>query len=333
MEKKYQVFISSTYTDLIEERREVMEVLLQMNCFPVGMEYFNASDESQWEIIKKLIDDCDYYILIVAGRYGSVDKNTGKSYTQMEFDYAVSQGKTVLRFVHDKLDELKACNVESTDEGKRKLDTFRADVMKKYCKMWNTTKDLKAQVVLALSNQFNTNPQVGWIKANQTSSDEANKEILRLRQEIDSLKSKISNFEENAPQGTELLAQGEDLYSIHFDCEDVNYNEYENITQQFSWNQIFGYLAPYMVVECVEHALENHFKEFVAIHMDPNFKRVQRIKNQHFQEIKIQFIALGLIQESKRKKSASNSLIYWSLTPYGHRVLMQLKAIKKKRIE
>lgn len=52
MEKKYQVFISSTYKDLIEERRLVMEALLQMNCFPVGMEYFNASDDSQWEIIK-----------------------------------------------------------------------------------------------------------------------------------------------------------------------------------------------------------------------------------------------------------------------------------------
>lgn len=39
MEKKYQVFVSSTYEDLQEERKKVMEALLQMNCFPVGMEY------------------------------------------------------------------------------------------------------------------------------------------------------------------------------------------------------------------------------------------------------------------------------------------------------
>ena len=59
MEKKYQVFVSSTYEDLQEERKKVMEALLQMNCFPVGMEYFNASDSSQWEVIKSLIRECD----------------------------------------------------------------------------------------------------------------------------------------------------------------------------------------------------------------------------------------------------------------------------------
>lgn len=85
MEKKYQVFVSSTYEDLQEERKKVMEVLLQMNCFPVGMEYFNASDSSQWEVIKSLIRECDYYVLIVAGRYGSIEEESGKSYTQKEF--------------------------------------------------------------------------------------------------------------------------------------------------------------------------------------------------------------------------------------------------------
>lgn len=79
MGKKYQVFVSSTYEDLIPERKQVMKALLQMDCFPVGMEYFNAADESQWEIIKKLIDECDYYVLIVAGMYGTIDEK--------EYDY------------------------------------------------------------------------------------------------------------------------------------------------------------------------------------------------------------------------------------------------------
>ena len=38
MEKKYSVFVSSTYTDLQEERKKVIDALLQMNCFPIGME-------------------------------------------------------------------------------------------------------------------------------------------------------------------------------------------------------------------------------------------------------------------------------------------------------
>lgn len=66
MEKKYQVFVSSTYQDLIEERQKVIEALLGKNCFPVGMEYFPAANDDQFTVIKKLIDRCDYYILIIA---------------------------------------------------------------------------------------------------------------------------------------------------------------------------------------------------------------------------------------------------------------------------
>lgn len=50
MEKKYQVFISSTYKDLIEARSKVRDAILSMMHFPVGMEMFNAADEEQWEI-------------------------------------------------------------------------------------------------------------------------------------------------------------------------------------------------------------------------------------------------------------------------------------------
>jgi len=42
MEKRYQVFVSSTFEDLREERAEVMRVLLQLNCIPSGMELFPA---------------------------------------------------------------------------------------------------------------------------------------------------------------------------------------------------------------------------------------------------------------------------------------------------
>ena len=51
MDKKYQIFISSTYEDLKEERKKVIEAILTMNHFPVGMEMFSAADEEQWEII------------------------------------------------------------------------------------------------------------------------------------------------------------------------------------------------------------------------------------------------------------------------------------------
>ncbi|MCX6381232.1 MAG: DUF4062 domain-containing protein, partial [Armatimonadetes bacterium] len=59
MDKRYQVFVSSTYQDLQEERQEVMHALLELDCIPSGMELFPAADEAQWSLIKKVIDDCD----------------------------------------------------------------------------------------------------------------------------------------------------------------------------------------------------------------------------------------------------------------------------------
>jgi hypothetical protein len=40
MDKRYQVFVSSTYEGLHEERREVMQSLLALDCIPTGMELF-----------------------------------------------------------------------------------------------------------------------------------------------------------------------------------------------------------------------------------------------------------------------------------------------------
>ncbi len=75
IKKKYQVFISSTYSDLIDERAAATQCLLDNNCIPVGMEQFPASDMSQMDYIKRMLDDCDYYILILGGRYGSLDRD------------------------------------------------------------------------------------------------------------------------------------------------------------------------------------------------------------------------------------------------------------------
>jgi hypothetical protein len=87
MDIRYQVFISSTFADLKDERGAIFQTLMEMDCIPAGMELFPAMDEEQWHFIKRIIDDCDYYILVIGGRYGSMSKE-GVSYTEMEYDYA-----------------------------------------------------------------------------------------------------------------------------------------------------------------------------------------------------------------------------------------------------
>ena len=99
MKKKLQIFISSTYTDLIPERQACVESVLRAGHIPAGMELFSAGSETQLEIIKRWIDDSDIYMLLLGGRYGSLETKTGLSYTEIEYNYAIESGKPFFAIV------------------------------------------------------------------------------------------------------------------------------------------------------------------------------------------------------------------------------------------
>jgi hypothetical protein len=151
MDKRYQVFVSSTYTDLKDERRSIIQVLLEMDCIPSGMELFPAADEEQFEFIKKIIDDCDYYLLIIGGRYGSTAPD-GVSYTEKEYDYARSLGLKVLAFIHEKPDDIPLGKSELDAELRGRLAAFRQKAAAgKLAKFWSDAKDLPRLVQTSLS--------------------------------------------------------------------------------------------------------------------------------------------------------------------------------------
>ena len=79
MNKKLQIFVSSTFTDLIEERQAAVEAILDAGHIPAGMELFKAG-KSQMYTIRKWIDESDVYMLILGGRYGSIEEESGLSY-------------------------------------------------------------------------------------------------------------------------------------------------------------------------------------------------------------------------------------------------------------
>ena len=131
MERKYQIFVSSTYEDLKDERKEVVQAILKCNCIPAGMELWPASSKSQWEIIKSVIDESDYYLLIIAGKYGSegMDDDGKKiGYTEMEFDYAMKTGKPIIALIHKNPESLPAKHYESS-KIKKKGDEWKTNTL------------------------------------------------------------------------------------------------------------------------------------------------------------------------------------------------------------
>ena len=167
MDKRYQVFVSSTYADLVEERRHVIQTLLRMDCIPSGMELFPAADEEQWQFIRRVIDDCDYYILIIGGRYGSVTAE-GVSYTEKEYDYAVERGLKVLAYVHSAPDDIPVSKSDISLELRSRLAAFRNRVKTgRLINFWQDAKELPGLVAVSLSKTIKANPAVGWVRANQ----------------------------------------------------------------------------------------------------------------------------------------------------------------------
>lgn len=171
MKKKYQVFISSTYEDLKEERAAVTQCLLDNNCIPVGMEQFPASNMSQMEYIEKMLDDCDYYILIIGGRYGSLDDD-GVGYTEKEYNYAQQKGIPVMAFVNLHPEKLPNEKCEHANIEKFKAFRDRVRNAKKLVKGYSDIGDLKANVVTAVNAAIREYPGIGWVRATDLLQEE-----------------------------------------------------------------------------------------------------------------------------------------------------------------
>lgn len=343
MDKIYQVFVSSTYIDLQEERAEVMQALLELDCFPAGMELFPASNEDQWSLIKRVIDNCDYYILIIGGRYGSVDED-GMSYTEKEYRYALSQGKPIIAFLHKNPENIISKNTELTTEGREKLKQFRALAENKLVKYWENPAELGSIVSRSMINLIKQFPSDGWVRSNSLATESAMREILELRRENEELKQKLKLTAVSAPPETADLCQGDDIIDVTLTYNAYSSNSYNakylHHNVQTTWNSIFSVMSPHMTIECtennmkkviVDHLFSLAAEELLEIKTEKKYREISNIDilNEDFQKIKIQFKALGLIVISSKNHSVTDKNKYWSLTDYGDYIMTQLIAKRK----
>ena len=336
MDKRYQVFVSSTYEDLQEERKEVMQALLELDCIPAGMELFPASNEDQWTLIKRVIDDCDYYLLIIGGRYGSTNEE-GKSYTQMEFEYALTTGKPVISFIRKNPETIPSGKCEKTEEGKKKLEEFKELAKKKIIRTWETPVELGSVVSRSMIKLIKQFPAEGWVKAGSIVDTESAKEIARLQKENRELLLKLQTVETTAPRGAEDLAQGTDLFDIHCTYT-VAGDRAEHLTvARFTWDQIISFIGPYLLSgsseeDLMEKLIEDcteYVNRQAPFQYDEDIVRYLHISQNDFQRILIQLRALGIAQIAERKGVGEN---IWRLTSYGDNKLMQSMAIKRENV-
>jgi hypothetical protein len=341
IQRRYQVFVSSTYEDLRLERAQVSQAVLELGHFPAGMELFPASDETQWEVIKKAIDESDYYIVVVAGRYGSTDKE-GLSFTEKEFDYASSKGVPVLGFLCKDISSLPNKYCDTNSKAVRALEVFREKVKSKMCRFYGTPEELGLVVSKSLIHAISTNPRVGWVRADQAKNasdfelvESLRKHIQELEEENDGLSEHVRNSVLPISEVGEAELQDDDeefLLTISYKRDKVPVSEQVAL----SWKAIlealgpgmFGFLLPR---NANSYGLDYFGERLVDLVRTKYSSKVRglslKLQQTEIDTVIFQLKQLGYIQ----LQTNDDKFRGWTLTRKGQAKLTRLKVQTKKQ--
>jgi hypothetical protein len=360
MDRRHQVFVSSTFLDLQAERAAVVSALLELEAIPAGMELFPAADDDAWSLIERVIDQSDYYLLVIGGKYGSIDPKTEISFTEKEYDFAIARKKPVLAFLHGKPGDIPFEKSEADPAIRDKLNAFREKVRaEKHVKFWSTADDLAGKVSRSYASFRQMYPAVGWVRGDMQTSSEVLGELNDLRKQLARAEESLAAARSGPPPGTEDLAQGGDGAPIIVTGEtrvriaDEDYpRSYKSQFQvEPTWDELFAAVGPSLLDEAEQrriratvdawltqrfgNELRSGARQTVEEDEDVDGEVVGfsgtslKLTEEDFGRLIVQLRALGLVARSERKRSVSDKGTYWTLTPYGDAHLTTLLAIRR----
>lgn len=166
--KIYSAFISSNFQSLRDERNRVISNLLDFRILPIGMEHFTVSTSGEFSDIEALIDDSDFFILLLGARYGSCDSE-GFSWTEREYRYARAKKMPILTIICDEL----ALNL------RKKAEELDSDALKQieFSNRIGFAREVNDEfsidtIVKQFLNTQNFSKCIGWTRIEDVSKDE-----------------------------------------------------------------------------------------------------------------------------------------------------------------
>ena len=326
MDKKYQIFVSSTYTDLKNERFHVINAITNLGNLAAGMELFCASNDEQFDYIKRVIDDSDYYVLIIGSRYGSINTKTDLSYTEMEFDYAIEKGIPVLAFIKENaVEQAKEHEKSALSKFIKKVQTGRMT------KSWSDVPSLQSAIYTTLTTIPKTCPRQGWQRF-QDNADRAEllEEINILRKENDNLQKENAELQQILLKTEEKQPVIKNLVNIK-DKTNIRYkytHDYRNYIYgklEISWIDIFKLIGPHLVAPTSPISFKHILIEKCVEKLGRS--NITDIDDEDIQTIKYQLIAYGLIKTHTGQSKGAGPLEYIELTDKGNIELIKSKVI------
>jgi hypothetical protein len=332
MTKRYQVFVSSTYDDLKDERSRVIQALLNINCIPCGMEYFPAADEDAWHCIERLIPECDYYVLVLGGMYGSIPPGEDKSYTHLEYELAVKHKIPVISLLHRNPPSLSADRCESQPGRRRKLDRFREQVGRKLCRFWESADQIPGELLASLTLQIDRFPRTGWVRANEIADDEAKSELIKLQRRLDRQAALLEEYKERDDRDETELASGDDEFVLSGSARGCIYKENGEAREaarcayqlQATWNSALRFIRSQLGTRWSTSDLERAILGEIERNYESSVKHETlygfEFADGEIDKLLLQWSALALL---RRRGSV------WELTAKGALHASRLLAIKK----
>ena len=260
---RYQVFISSTYIDLVEERSAIVDSVLKLDCFPAGMELFPAANDEQFEYIKSKIDESDYYVLVIGGRYGSVDDD-GISYTEKEHDYAVATKKPILVFIHSAPMNLPLGKSEIDPAKRERLEKFKKKASeKRLIKQWDSAAKLSTAVVLSLTEAFERYPGKNWVRQEGSDNRQLKDELAEYKRKLESLEKEHAALKAKERKTAMQLINNQSA----FEALDEAFGELLHDSEQREAEKFFELGEEEHAMDNYEKAVELYSK---AIELEPD---------------------------------------------------------------
>lgn len=323
LDTRYQIFISTSGRDMQPERMVLSQTLVGMGFFAWGLEHRTPLTTT---LARRQIDECDYVILLLGSQYGE-QAISGVSYLSLEYEYALSQAKPIIVFMHEQPENREIDLQETHPQLKDKFLTFRKKLLHEaeHIFYFKTPRELELAVRLNIPLMVEQHMGQGWVPAHQAQ---------QLEDEIKLLKSKILQLEQRVTEPSTQLNEvaPQDIFAFEYQIQafqDGNFKELKR-QRQMSWSQLLSVLAKRFETAMPEEnfaaclneylnqaGLEDARQELPRAHAvacaQINHKALFRIKNQMQSQ--------GWIVPTQTEQSYG----LWKLTTKAQKILLSYK--------
>ena len=313
MLKKYFVFISSTQDDLKAERRELIRIVSELGATPITMDAYDITQEDDCQIIRKSIEECDYFISLTAHKGGEA---VGKTFAkEMEYSFAVKAGIPVLALIISGKARWKASKKEKTPAAAKALEAFKKKLEGHTHETWINLGDLKQKALFLLTREMNLNPRGGWVPSGYAADPSVANELSRLIRENELFRSQaqmegtdmVKNLQEQIRHTLKVLVANRISLSFYY----TDGENWEN-TRVFRHLKLFKLLSPELSTPKTVLDISRFLGNILNPDLEKTVRRDYPTPSNTIKKIMTDLVLLKLVKPSWPGGNEG-----WEITEYG----------------